>query len=354
MSGCRNNNLISGREFVKGILIILVVIDHNEYLRKLGSLFFDPLYIHVAGFFVIAHMSIVNGAERFFPFARKRFVRYGVPFVVFYICYSFVYVLTGKAGSFDVDWFFNNWLPGLFIGSFAAVDKGCGGAFMWFLPALIGFSLLVKISALNRLLFLLASCGSLVIYLLPHVTLISWVSNIPYGIGLGLYLFLVFEFSKLMINIFPVSTKKYRIVISLAMLLVAILSHLILNQMLGVVELGALMVPGFGYPLAWGVMMIGLVAVYISIYQLAIIDFPTNRVTRVVGYIGEASLLVYLTHQVFLHGFYKVIGFGFSDKLIFIAGFSSVFFAVFFSVFSYCILNKSTRLKALIFPRGGD
>lgn len=354
MSGCRNNSLVSGRELVKGIMVILVVIDHNEYLRKLGSLFFDPLYIHVAGFFVIAHISIVNGAERFLPFAKKRFVRYGVPFFVFYLCYSLVYVLTGKAGGLDSDWFFGNWLPGLLIGSFAAVDKGCGGAFMWFLPALIGFSLLVKISTVSRSLFILASCGSLVVYTLPQGTLNSLVSNFPLGIGLGFYLFFVFELSRFLISVFPDGAEKYRLMISFFMLLVSIICHVFLNQMIGVIELGALIVPGFGRPLAWGVLMLGLIATYILIYQFAKIDFPVNKITRGIGCVGEASLLVYLTHQVFLHGIYKIIGFDFSGNVVFFAGVFSVFFAVFFSVVSYCILNKSTRLNSLIFPRGGD
>jgi hypothetical protein len=337
---------------VKGILIILVVIDHNEYLRKIGSDLFSPLYIHVAGFFIIAYMATIKNTESFFDFTIKRFKRYGLAFLCFYIIYSVLAVVSRKIGPVDIYWVFDVWLRGLAIGSFRAVKNGCGAAFMWFLPALFGFVTLVKLSMISGLIRLMLCFSSLVVWLAPNWLIENYIVELPLGIGLSIYLFFILFFSEWFCKIY---LHKYKagLVFYFSVAFALIASHIILIYVCGVVELGAVVVPSIGNPIGFFVLMIGLMACYFFIFKIKNSHYYSGYFTEILSYIGNRSISIFLLHQIFLHIYYYFFGFlGYGLVANFLAGFGGVLFSLFLSlvilkIYNYClwfVINKSAHI----------
>ncbi len=130
------------RNFIKGVLILLVIADHNDFMRALFKSEFKPLTLHVFGFFFLAmhsDRSMRGSIRRFFT---DRLVRYGVPFLLFYAGYAFMYHMLGmRHGVGTLPELATDIAAGALIGSFALVKQGAGAAFLWFLPTLFGFVL---------------------------------------------------------------------------------------------------------------------------------------------------------------------------------------------------------------------
>jgi len=131
----------NSKNWIKGLLIIFVVADHNDYYRIVANEFFRPLTFHVVGFFLLNFYGSFLSARNFKSFCLDRAVRYLWPFFIFYT----IYALGARFIKGNVEISVYSYFSGLLFGSFDLVKAGCGGAFMWFLPALFGFSLLFKL-----------------------------------------------------------------------------------------------------------------------------------------------------------------------------------------------------------------
>lgn len=119
----------------KGLLIILVVLDHNDFLKMVMPALFKPLTFHVLGFLALPFllpMKPLSGS-----FLRDRFVRYLVPFWWVLTLATIVYWLMYK-NQIDPWTHALDWFAAAAIGSAPLVKASAGFYYLWFLPCLAG------------------------------------------------------------------------------------------------------------------------------------------------------------------------------------------------------------------------
>lgn len=177
------------RNFIKGILILFVIADHNDFIRALFPREFRPLTLHVLAFFFLAFPSYMERVpDR--AFYADRVVRYGVPFLFFYSGYALLNLLLNARHGLPV---FQeaglNLIAGALIGSFDLVKKGTGAGFLWFLPSFLGFVVLVsatsRLSGIHRTLAIgFAFLAHFFTGALPS----SIKTYVPLGLPVGLYI----------------------------------------------------------------------------------------------------------------------------------------------------------------------
>lgn len=75
-----NIKAVLGRnsERIKGILIVVVAADHNDWFRQLAPNLFEPLTFHVLGFFLLAFTF--GTKEWSLSYISNRIARYMIPY----------------------------------------------------------------------------------------------------------------------------------------------------------------------------------------------------------------------------------------------------------------------------------
>jgi fucose 4-O-acetylase-like acetyltransferase len=116
---------------LKGMLIILVVIDHNEFSRSLFPAFLLGFGFHVVGFMTIPFLKPAAPLDR--NFASYLFRQYW-PFMVVASAMSVVMALaTHIAPAAQLQ----AWALALYSGNSQALKHATGMALLWFLPSFI-------------------------------------------------------------------------------------------------------------------------------------------------------------------------------------------------------------------------
>jgi fucose 4-O-acetylase-like acetyltransferase len=332
-------------DWLKGILILLVVADHSDYIHGAFSDLFRPLTVHVIGFFLLNFYGSFFSSTPIIRFLKERFVRYLWPFFLFFSFYVFgsVLVISIQEDSFL------NYIKGLVIGSFLATKAAGGGAFMWFLPALFGFSLVSRLSGGLKPFNLWVFVGSCVIFHALAAGLNnSWRGGVPFGLLIvffivpivaGFFLLLGCRwFQRLLNNIW--------LIVFLGLLSALAYVQLVLRN--EYIEIGLLVGPTYKDPEALilnFVHLIGaLTVLWVTASKFAFKSF-------VIKNIGKHSMVIYLIHP-FVFKLLNLI-FGFVSQYIPFVIFSSLSFVLTVSV-SVCFsifINRNVRLKSLIFPK---
>ncbi len=134
--------ILEGFDSAKGLLILAVVAGHNDMLmRAVGHGARQFLYNwHVYAFFLLTFA--VPFHVRRAGFMPDRLVRYGVPYLLFALLSGLLVGLhSGGLLEAPVRYLSQMGL-GILLGSADALDQGVGARLYWFLPALLGLSLL--------------------------------------------------------------------------------------------------------------------------------------------------------------------------------------------------------------------
>lgn len=333
--------------WLKGILIIIVLADHNNFLRQVSTDFFRPLTFHVIGFLLLNFYGSYFSHKSFRIFFIERSIRYLWPFFIFYFLYALV---SNFANQITFTW--KDYLLGMMIGSFTTVKQGCGGAFMWFLPALLSFSIFVKlISYLNLTAIFLLFILSTVLHIFMGDINELFKTLQPFGIGVSLYLapisiiFFLIQFS---IGMKIPYGSRYTI---LVLFIVAVVCHSILTMDRVNIEVGALWVPSSSEIGSIIVNIISNVVALLFLWMLAYKNYrPLSSFTQM---IGKNSLFIYLVHPFLLAVYTQLINRLFSVNTIYFNIFFGVIafaFILGLSMLGIFIMNKYTRLKSFIFP----
>ena len=175
---------------MKGLLILIVAADHNEFFRLAAPSVFEPLTFHVLGFFLLTFSF--NSSRYDANYLRDRAVRYLVPFLwtlsllslAFHVLYQ---QHAAPAASLMA------WAMAALIGNAPFVKASSGFLMLWFLPSLFGLTCLIAAYGRlgtrwpRRMAIALACAGHLVLPLLPRSALLC----IPWGLAIMAQIFLL-------------------------------------------------------------------------------------------------------------------------------------------------------------------
>lgn len=183
---------------VKAFLIIVVVADHNDWLRQLAPNLFEPLTFHVLGFFLLAFSFGARNLS--IGFVADRVARYLVPYwwalTAASLAYFFMYQV--RMSPWDG---LQTWILAAFIGNAPFVKAASGLMMLWFLPSLFGLSCLLALfhslrsAPARHLAVASALAAHLLIPLLPRPAMLC----VPFGLAVvGSSFFLGFVWKQLL------------------------------------------------------------------------------------------------------------------------------------------------------------
>ena len=335
-------------DWIKGVLILLVIADHSDQFRLLNPDLFRPLTFHVIGFFLLNFYGAGLSEKSMREFFIERAVRYLWPFLIFYSLYAAgTYAVTkGKYGNIE------SYFLGAVFGSFDLVKQGCGGAFMWFLPALLGFSLTTKFLAGMKLerFFVFFALGLAFHVVIGNVNSI-FKTYMPLGLGVAVYLIPITSvFFMLQMSGFWRFLLESVSGICCALLL-AIISHAVLMGNKIQIEVGALTTPPVHQVAFILLNFLGNLAALSVIWSVA---HRLQSKGGILQSIGKHSLVIYLVHPFGLMVFGGLVSrLGFNGQLTFQLLLASLIFLLSLLI-SWCaalLLEKSPFLYATIFPK---
>lgn len=280
-------------DVVKAILICMVVIDHNDFVREIFPDFFRCLNFHVIGFLTLPFMRPP------IPLSKKntfdRVIRYMVPFLVFSVPAFTMYSLIFLNPSFVIDnlivfaW-------GVITGSAKLLNQSTGFSMFWFLPSLLGMVLLQScIHSLSTPLKYLLISILFGLHFIIGLTAKNYLVFFPFGLPVVIY---VFVLSKLIV----ILAKKTNQPLAIAWVMIFVISTYFSVTLKTATEVGFVEVASIyniGTLIIHDLMAISgvLCVLYISSYFSKIYFLKE---------IGRHSLLIYLIHPFVYFGF-KII-----------------------------------------------
>lgn len=176
---------------MRGILILAVILDHNDIVRNVRSVqdAFLPMTFHVTGFLFLPFL--LPRKELSWGMVVNYGIRYLVPFLVALICYSLAFKLVYLRELPDLSWA-KNLAVGATFADTASLQSATGFVVLWFLPALFSTVLLiawfdcVQMSA-RIFLIILTTAIHLGVGFMPN----SIKAYAPQGILIAAYIFLL-------------------------------------------------------------------------------------------------------------------------------------------------------------------
>lgn len=142
---------------VKGLLVLLVVVDHNDFSRSIFPGFLYGFSFHVVGFMTLPFLRPAPAPDR--QFGQYLFRLY-YPFLVMASALALVVALLAPVSPLQQ---FEHWALALYSGNSAVVKQATHMAMLWFLPSFVALvalrTLLDHIGRAGRLLAILALCA---------------------------------------------------------------------------------------------------------------------------------------------------------------------------------------------------
>ena len=335
---------------VKGILIICIVTGHTLLSNTLLPSLKTVLYaFHVYCFLFLPFIFVSKPFN--FDTIKNTFIRYAVPYVIFVTLCSIVYNFGIQHNISFISWL-ENLSRGIITGNDLYLEMACGFGLYWFLPVLIVLNILrnfyyAQRSSLKTLLIILFCIGHILFgaMLWKHKQYFPFfgfhiaVYIMPLGILCGFIYHNLFSF-----------LIKFRLLV----LLLFILSIYLMIENHSEVCLSHMGVYSYRSP--------ALFLLHNLIPILALFSFLTfsNIITKVpfVSFIGKNSLIIYLSHQIFIYGIetslstFDIL----KSNIIFLlaTGLFSLFCGVCFPLGIMYILNSRQNLRRLILPRNAN
>ena len=284
----------------KGILIVLIVFAHNTLITQAWPESRAFLYNwHVFAFLLLAMVMPFNSEKP--GFLTTRFVRYYVPFVAFFtVTWLATLVLDDNFSAFGER--LKEWALAVLIGSAALLDEASGARLFWFLPALMGLVLIrwaigrAPAAVRQPSLIVVAIAGFAGAGLIPD-EIKPWI---PFGLPIALYALgpgLVFAW--LVDRLLRASHRRSRL--WLLMLLCSALCGIVygFTQVQGT----ALVLASFDfYDVRSPAALIAHALLALSAATTVVLFAASLGRVRWLEWLGQASLLIYLVHQIVFVG----------------------------------------------------
>lgn len=282
---------VAALDMAKGVLILCIVIAHDRMVVTsvpgLKGFFYNW---HVFGFLIISFILPFRADRN--NFLSERLVRYGIPFVIFCFIAWIINIIVSR-DDLSLILSLRNLFIALLIGSPDLLDRGVGVRLFWFLPTLLGLTI-VRYAAIRmgfigiRIFWSVAVIGFFFAGMIDRST----AQYIPLGIPIVLYILfpgLIFQ----SIMRWAWSGNRYRVVIVfVASLFIFSATYAIslnrhtslaldLYRYYDVRDIGALVTHA----------ILGIAATCALVLGM----FLLPRI-RFIEWYGQGSLVVYLTH----------------------------------------------------------
>lgn len=333
----------------KGILICLIVLGHDTYFSSSYPQAFNSLYnFHVASFLLLPFLFFGSSVGKF-QF-NDRVVRYLVPHFFFFVlaCVAYFTLFVGKSGPEMAEWL-RSVAVAIVFSSEGAYNAACGFRLFWFLPALLTLVML-RTAYFRGDGF--RSTAFLAFFLLVHLFLgmlpYRFLPYIPWGLPIVCFLFpvglLVGEIWKQEIN----TMRSF--VISSLLFVVCIAIGMKWPSSAGLA--GDPLVFAINQPFRLLFHDVYLVSAFSTLLMLCW-HLP-KRAKKVLAYVGERSLFVFLVHSFVLQALARAGGNGLIESLSnspYVLVATSFSTTLLFTLLLERILSMSPRMYATIFPR---
>jgi Acyltransferase family len=334
--------------WLKGFAVLLVMLDHNDFLRVPNTYvdrIFQPFILHVLIFFIVAFPGAYLTKRTIDAFIVSRFKKYYRPFIIFYLLYFTLYILvTGAHVGF------HDFAIGAIFGSMGLVKKGCGAAFMWFLPSLFGFSLILSIvgrfGGFSHFVFVILSfLGFFLIPALPESIKIYQ----PIGALLTFYVcgvIVAFLYFARLFDLEKISKSTAQLV---GIALVSVLSFLYIVISWKEIEIGSLSGPGYSH--IW-ISFLQLSSLIFGLLFLFSVKIKSSLLNDFFVFCGKNSLIIYLIHPLFLKIFlmFSPVGFFYRGQLfLLLTGLLQFAFTLTAVLICIALINNYPRVRKSIF-----
>lgn len=321
-------------DILKGLLILWVLVDHNDYIRSIVPNFIRLLNFHVIGFLVIPFLF--NNKSISFDRVKVYFARYYLPFIYFFVFAALSNYFLKSHYTFNV----HELSIALLTGSMTNIDKSINLSMLWFLPTL--FSTVCLVLLYNRITRSLPLFFFILVMLLGHICIGGggFSQNIPFGLGVSLYVFILGFLVKKIIVFF----KYYNVYLMFFCAFIIYLVTLNYGIENGLkTEVGACDVPTFRDFIDLIVIDALGLSGFLSMYYVA-------RLIKsgFLKYLGKNSLKIYMVHPYFYFVFLKFVGYTGSA---YIAMMASLVFSIIGAYFFIEILRKNYWLDYFLFPK---
>lgn len=270
---------------IKAILIIIVVADHNDWLRNYSPNFFEPLTLHVLGFFLLSFSFSTKTWSS--NFVLDRIARYLIPFwwvlAASSLAFSFTYKFEGGISDY-----FSKWVLAALIGNAPFVKSSSGLMMLWFLPCLFGLSCLLAIfdSLKSNSARYVAISLAVVAHLAIPLMLSTLMLSVPFGLAIAADIFILGLIWRKLLNL---RLPKYWGPIALAFFIAAYSALVWVPVHL---EIATLSLAGISNPAILLLQDISGMAGVLSVVWLT----SQPRQIQWLENIGRNSLLIYLLH----------------------------------------------------------
>ena len=281
---------------LKGLLIIIVVMDHNDLLRLLAPDLFRPLTFHVLGFLILPFLVPTKPIDR--HFFRDRLIRYLVPFWWVFTFAAVLYALAFRnesgLGTLALDW-----LAAAAIGSAPLVKISSGFYYLWFLPCLAGLVMVLALFQSLELRWRYVGGG---LMLLCHASITAFpaafLTYIPFGLLIVMWAFPLGLLMRWVVTNNTVFRLRYLI------LAVFIGSYSLLVAMRLNLEIMVLDLRPVSEPLLFLLQDVNAISGVLAVMLLAT---HLNKLS-ILNLCGKHSLMVYLLHPLIFFLGYKLAG----------------------------------------------
>lgn len=335
-------------DIVKGILMLAVIVGHNEAITYFSPSLRQCLYyFHVQCFFLLSSLLDTKPLSR--KLVADRAVRYLVPFVLFmllsWIAYHVVTRnITGMPHSVP------RLARALFTGGEVAIHDAVGMRYLWFLPALFSLVML-KASACRGGLAAGALRAIAMLWLGTAALVPAGVRDwMPLGSAAGLFFFGLGELFRSAVTRAGARLDSWRVGLCCTVA-AAVIAVGIVTVPLGRIAAAGIANYDIRFPLTWSAGLIFPCLVLPGLLWLAR-SLPLSGI----GVIGKYSLQIYLVHM-FVYRLLTRLRFGADyDDLAIVgadlaAGLAILTLTLGISLVIAMGTSRLPRLQSLVFPR---
>lgn len=329
---------------LKGLLIFFIVLAHNNHFSASNHFLFLALYsFHVFCFLALPFIFPVKNFN--LQTIKDYFIRYYVPFIIFYLISSIIYSNL-YAPSENIIMWTGKVLLSIVIGSPILVKEMSGFQLFWYLPTLFSLVFIRTWYKSQKPGFQILT---LILFLIIHL-FVGGINKtlktyIPLGLPIASFCFILCVIIEFLAR-FLANTPKW--VIAISGIFIATFLFNLQKKLGSEVNLGDVHFYTIFHPYQLIVHDAIAIVVFLTLYSLSGILSSFN----ILVILGKNSLVIYLIHSLVFQSFLKLSQYfnsvELSNTLLLI---SSIIYTLLFSLFVAISIDKFPFIKNFLTPK---